>query len=232
MTCNGCENSINKILSTIPDVKNAQASKDSGTVTFESERKVSIDEISALLPTKYTIEQDTKENSKKDIELNSWFKSYKPILLVFMYLSIVSMLAAYQTSGVNKFHAWMNYFMAGFFIVFSFFKLLNLEGFAESYAMYDIVAKRWKFWGYLYAFIELFLGIAYLSGFNPILTNWITLIVIMISLIGVVQSVIHKRKIKCACLGVVFDLPMSTITIIEDLMMVIMSTCMLFTLYK
>jgi len=42
---------------------------------------------------------------------------------------------------------WMNHFMAGFFLVFSFFKLLNLKGFAESYSMYDIVAKHWNGWG-------------------------------------------------------------------------------------
>jgi copper chaperone CopZ len=234
MTCNGCENSITKIFSSIAGVKNAQASKDSGTVTFEAERKVNIEEIAALLPAKYTIERDAEENrlNATKIELKSWFDSYKPIFLVFVYLSIVSTLASFQTYEAKKFYVWMNYFMAGFFIVFSFFKLLNLEGFTESYAMYDVVAKRWKFWGYLYAFIELFLGLAYLSGFKPIITNWVTLIVMTISLIGVTQSVINKRKIKCACLGVVFDLPMSTITIIEDLMMVLMSAFMLFTLYK
>ena len=120
--------------------------------------------------------------------------------------------------------------MAGFFLVFSFFKLLNLKGFAESYAMYDIVAKKWNGWGYVYAFVELALGIAFLTGYNPILTNSITLVVMAVSLIGVVQSVLNKRKIKCACLGDVFNLPMSTITIIEDGLMIVMSGIMLLTI--
>jgi hypothetical protein len=47
----------------------------------------------------------------------------------------------------------MQIFMAGFFLTFSFFKLLNLKGFAESYAMYDVIAKRIPVWGYIYAFI-------------------------------------------------------------------------------
>ena len=55
---------------------------------------------------------------------------------------------------------WMRYFMAGFFIVFSFFKFLNLAGFAESYAMYDELAKRVKVYGLVYPFLELFLGVA------------------------------------------------------------------------
>jgi len=102
------------------------------------------------------------------------------------------------------------------FLVFSFFKLLNLKAFAESYASYDIIAKRWLGWGYLYAFIELSLGLAFLVDIEPFLTNIITFLVMGISIVGVVQSVLNKRKIQCACLGAVFNLPMSTVTIIED----------------
>ena len=121
----------------------------------------------------------------------------------------------------------MNNFMAGFFITFSFFKLLNLKAFAETYSMYDIVAKRIKAYGFIYPFIELALGIAFLTRFNPIATNIATLIVMSISIIGVLQSVLNKRKIQCACLGAVFNLPMSTVTIIEDALMIVMSGIML-----
>ena len=124
----------------------------------------------------------------------------------------------------------MNYFMAGFFIVFSFFKLLDLKGFADSYSMYDIVAKKIKLYGLIYPFIELALGIAYLIAFNPIVTNTATIIVMGVSSIGVIQSVLKKQKIQCACLGAVFNLPMSTVTIIEDLLMIAMATISLLTL--
>ena len=55
---------------------------------------------------------------------------------------------------------WMRHFMAGFFWCFVF-KMLNLKGFAESYVMYDVVAKRLPAWAYIYAFTELALGIAF-----------------------------------------------------------------------
>ena len=120
--------------------------------------------------------------------------------------------------------------MAGFFLVFSFFNFLNLKGFAESYSTYDIIAKKWIGWGYLYAFIELGLGIAFLLNFNPLLINAITFIVMSVSIVGVLQSVLNKRKIQCACLGAVFNLPMSTITIIEDALMIAMSGVMILSL--
>ena len=117
--------------------------------------------------------------------------------------------------------------MAGFFLTFSFFKLLDLQGFADSYSMYDIVAKRFRAWGYIYAFIELGLGIAYLVNFEPWITNIVTLIVMSVSIVGVLQSVLNKKKIQCACLGAVFNLPMSTVTMIEDALMIFMSAAML-----
>ncbi len=98
--------------------------------------------------------------------------------------------------------------------------MLDLKGFAESYATYDVIAKKWMGWGYVYAFIELGLGIAFLLSWNLLFTYTVTLVVMSISIIGVLQSVFNKRKIQCACLGAVFNLPMSTVTIIEDALMI------------
>jgi len=78
----------------------------------------------------------------------------------------------------------MRYFMAGFFIVFSFFKFLDLKGFAESYSMYDILAMKVNTYGFIYPFIELSLGIAYLTNFKPTYTNAVTIAVMGLSSIG------------------------------------------------
>ena len=121
----------------------------------------------------------------------------------------------------------MHHFMAGFFLTFSFFKLLDLNGFADSYSTYDIIARKWRGWAYLYAFIELGLGFAYLTGTAIIFTTALTFVVMTISIIGVLQAVMNKRRIQCACLGAMFNLPMSTVTIIEDALMIVMSAIMI-----
>src|SRR5262249_5779920 len=121
----------------------------------------------------------------------------------------------------------MTHFMAGFFLAFSFFKLLNLSAFADSYSMYDIVAQRSRAYALAYPFIELGLGLAYLSQGQPFAVNLVTLIVMGVSAVGVVQSLMSKRKIRCACLGAVFNLPMSTVTLVEDLLMAGMAAWML-----
>jgi hypothetical protein len=152
----------------------------------------------------------------------SWLSTYKPILIIFAYILAISLI-----TGANNWTTWMNHFMAGFFLTFSFFKILDLKGFADSYSTYDIIAKKWRAWGYVYAFIELGLGIAYLANVAIVPVTALTFIVMSISIVGVLQSVLNKRKIQCACLGAVFNLPMSTVTIIEDALMIVMSAIML-----
>ena len=155
-----------------------------------------------------------------------WFATYKPLLLVFAYILLVTFAIEFVNSSFVL-HRFMPNFMAGFFLVFSFFKLLDLRGFASSYCMYDVLAKRVPAYGFVYPFIEFGLGAAYLLAPSAMLIHIITLVVMLFSSIGVILAVANKQKIRCACLGAVFNLPMSTVTIIEDLLMAAMAAWML-----
>ena len=152
--------------------------------------------------------------------------SYFPLLLILLYIGGGTLLIEAAAGRFDGMRA-MAHFMAGFFLVFSFFKLLNLTAFADAYAGYDVVAARWRGYGFVYPFVELALGAAYLTGFQPVATNVVTLVVMGVSTVGVVQSLLARRKIRCACLGTVFNLPMSSVTLTEDLLMVGMAAAML-----
>jgi copper chaperone CopZ len=223
MTCSGCEAKVKSILTAVENVVSAEVSKDDNSAVITSTKELNLENLRLSLPDKYNI----RETSAPDeIDSGHGWSAYKPVLLIFLYITVVTGLI--QTIG-GKFDwmEWMRHFMAGFFLVFSFFKMLNLKGFAQSYTIYDLIAKRLPGWAYVYAYTELALGIAFLINFNPLLTNSITFIVMSVSIIGVLQSVLNKKKIQCACLGAVFNLPMSTITIIEDGMMILMSGWMI-----
>jgi copper chaperone CopZ len=154
--------------------------------------------------------------------------TYYPLLLLGAFLvGIVSLVEV--RAGDFAWDRAMGHFMGAFFIAFSFFKLLDLQGFADSYTDYDVVAKRFPAYGFMYPFVELLLGAAYVTGFQPFATNLVTLVVMGVSSIGVIQSLINKRKIRCACLGTVFNLPMSTVTLVEDGLMIAMAALALFT---
>lgn len=226
MTCANCEAKVKSAILTLPDITSAVVSKDTGSAVITMSKHVPLSDLQTAIGAngKYQISavhhEETAEQAK------SWLVTYRPILLIFSYIIIISLLV--QTFNHHfMLMRWMQHFMAGFFLVFSFFKFLDLKGFADSYAMYDVIAKRFYAWGYIYAFIELALGMAYLVNFNPFFTNTTTFLVMTASIIGVLQSVLKKQKIQCACLGAVFNLPMSTVTIVEDALMIVMSGIML-----
>ncbi len=234
MTCNGCLSKVHQLLSQVPGVTNVDINLEKGTGEITMEHHVNTTKLKEALSAypKYTInEQHVTQQpivtpfAADETETRSFVETYKPVLLIFGYVTGLSVLISLTYSG-----GWMmgmRVFMSGFFLIFSLFKMLNLPAFADSYAMYDIIAKKIRAWGYIYAFIELALGIAFAINFQPVLTNAITLVVMFVSIIGVLQSVLNKRAIQCACLGTVFNLPMSTITIIEDGLMIAMSAFML-----
>lgn len=172
-------------------------------------------------------ETDSYHVDENDIAVKkNWLATYKPLLLIFAFITGIAFITAGQHGQFQWMH-WMHNFMGGFFIAFSFFKLFDLKGFADSYSSYDLLAKKVYAYGFIYPFIELGLGIAYISGWQILFTTITTIAVMGFSSIGVIQSVLNKRKIRCACLGAVFNLPMSSVTIIEDLLMVAMGGIML-----
>ncbi len=239
ITCAGCQAKIKHLFSSINGVENVEVDLATGNTQVQLAQHIDKEVFREILKPfpKYQIIDEVIDVPKPKAETRieeesakSWLVTYKPILLIFGYISLISLIVS-NLSGSFDLMLMMRVFMAGFFLVFSFFKMLNLEGFAESYAMYDVIAKKVKAWGYVYAFVELGLGLALLLHFQPVITHWVTLVVMSVSIIGVLQSVLNKRKIRCACLGAVFNLPMSTITIIEDALMIGMSAAMLVLMY-
>jgi len=224
MTCSNCEAKVKSSLLIVPGVTAVEVSRDTQSAIISMERHIDLSVFQKALGEKYIISA-TGHNETAE-QAMGWFATYKPILLIFGYITVISVITVSSGNGFNIWEA-MRVFMSGFFLSFSFFKMLDLAGFAESYAMYDIVAKKFRPWGYIYAFVELALGIAFAANYQPLIVNYITLIVMSVSIIGVLQSVFNKRKIKCACLGAVFNLPMSTVTIIEDSLMIGMSIAMI-----
>ena len=229
MTCEGCKAKFTRTLEGFSEIEQVDIDLPTGKAQVTMNQHVSTRVLQKALSDKgdYSISEEIPVISPVYQEAQKGFlATYKPLLMIVAFIAGTSLLVQYpyqEFSGM----LWMRHFMAGFFIVFSFFKLLNLRGFVDSYAMYDIVAEKWKAWGYIYPFIELALGIAYLTAWNPWITNVTTVIVLGVSTIGVVKSNLDKRKIQCACLGDIFNLPMSKVTIIEDVSMVAMAALML-----
>lgn len=155
----------------------------------------------------------------------SWLERYKP-LLVLLFVIFISAIALSSTEADNNF---MQYFMGLFLVNFSVFKLMQLRNFADRFSKYDIIAKRSKPYAFAYPFIELLLGLMFLSGSLLTITYAATFIIMTIGAIGIINEVvIHRRPLDCACLGTVIDVPLGSVSILENVSMALMAAYMLF----
>ena len=216
MTCGGCARKVEATLKMIaPD---ASVTLDPPRAIIGADIHVSKLNEALRAVGKYALSEGASARTIAALAGPSWLETYFPLLLVMGLIAITSFAG----------DSWMMSFMAGFYIVFGAFKLLNVPAFANSYAKYDIIAKVFRPWGYAYPFVELALGLAFLFWYEMRAAAWIALILSLVGAIGVIQSVGRRETIQCACLGNVFNLPMSTVTIVENLGMAAMAAWMLY----
>lgn len=226
LTCNGCVKRVGDVLNQYAEKASVTLEPPQATLTNPSADLSTLNSALSEIG-QYQLSVNQTISDATEPHEQSWVATYRPLLLVIGYILLTTLIVE-VINGNFVLARWMRHFMAGFFLVFSFFKLLDIRGFADSYAMYDLLAKRMYGYGLLYPFIELALGIWYLSGWQLYFASWATTIVMGFSTIGVILAVMNHKKIQCACLGTGFNLPMSTVTIIEDIAMVLMATWMIF----
>jgi copper chaperone CopZ len=214
MTCNGCRSKVEKTLAAL--LPNVIVTLDPPRATTTA--TVGADQLNAALEQvgKYRASAIGAEAEASP----SWLASYYPLLLVMALIAIVPL-----ASGT--FMGWMMGFMAGFYIVFGAFKLLDVPAFARSYRQYDIVAKYVPAWGFAYPFVELALGFGFLFRLDMYWLSWVALVLSLVGAVGVIKANLSKQNIECACLGTVFKLPMSVVTVVENLGMAAMAAWML-----
>jgi copper chaperone CopZ len=231
MTCGSCAARVKNELLKLGDVEQADIQLQSPQATITMSKHIGTTALQQAISKAGNFFIEETGNHKQEMEMEAGAEetgktSYLPIILIFGYITGVSVLIQ-VIKGSFSWIQWMGHFMAGFFLVFSFFKLMNLRGFAEGYRTYDIVAKRFPVWGFIYPFAELGLALAFIIAPESLGTNLVTFIVMGVSCIGVIQSLIRKKPFVCACLGTVIKLPLSKVTLAEDLIMVAMSGTML-----
>ena len=229
MTCEGCRSSVEDKLVTLDGVDKVQVDLTRGQAVIYSKNPVSLSLIKETLPPKYSLinEENVNFDAHGDITIKaSKIQQLKPLFIILGYISIASILLNYK--NWNSSTAMLD-FMGLFYIIFSFFKILDIKGFSMSFRMYDPLAKQAPIYGYIYPFIEVILGIMFLLRFEVNIALILTVIVLGITTIGVIQTLINKRSIKCACLGTTLNLPMTEATFIENALMIIMAFSLIFS---
>lgn len=181
----------------------------------------------ALVP--MSVKPKVHHTDDKGLGPITW-RSYIPLLAVIgvILLATIVLTIVDANMGSATLGSSISYFMAGFFLVFAMFKFMDLPGFAEGYSTYDLLASKWKGYGYIYPFIELFFGLAMLVGMMSPALLWAEIIVMGFSGLGVAIKIAKKEPFMCACLGTFLKVPLTKVTLIEDFGMMALGIIMLF----
>lgn len=226
MTCQACVKTITEKVSALPDVKAVTVDLNKKTVEVQAVKKIELNTVvSALhdLP-KYQVflENTSPATAAVTAPQETFYKTYKPLIIIFVYILAASMAFQVYLGQFNP-HTFKDHLMAGFFIVLSFFKFLDLKAFSVSFSGYDPLAQRWQPYGRIYPFVELALGLLFVAGKALPLANALTIVVLTTTTFGVYKRLQSKSQFQCACLGTTFNLPLSNVTIAENVVMILMA---------
>ena len=229
MTCEGCKSSVQGKLGSIDGVDNVQVDLAAGEAVIYSKNPISLSLIKETLPPKFSLINEEVVNLDTNGDLTvkeSKIKQLKPLFIILGYILIASILLNYKNWNLTN--AMLD-FMGLFYIVFSFFKILDIKGFSMSFRMYDPLAKKAPIYASIYPFIEVLLGVMFLTRYEVNIALVITVIVLGVTTIGVTRTLLNKRAIKCACLGTTLNLPMTEATFIENALMIVMAFSLIFS---
>ena len=230
MTCSSCKASIESSLNHLDQVKSCNANIKLGELTLILNNDIDLKSLQNSIPKKYFINEEISSSDRlSEIKSDSTNKKskieqLKPLFLILFYITSASILLNFKDWNWNEFTL---DFMGLFFIIFSFFKMLDLKGFSVSFKMYDPLAKVVPVYGFLYPFVETALGIMFLMRIQIIFALIVSLIILLVTTVGVTKTLLSKKIVQCACLGTHLKLPMTEATLIENIIMLSMSIFMI-----
>lgn len=230
MTCDGCKAKVEKELKKVAGVTDVSVDLNKAEAEVTMKRHIETTTLKNALPDKYELSKKKETNvfsstneGVQEEEKSKW-QQLTPLFLILGYITVTAVLLNYKEWNLGEA---MFDFMGLFYIVFSFFKLLDLKGFPDSFRMYDPLAKVIPVYSWIYPFIETALGLMFLMRFQTEIALIATIIILGITTIGVTKTLLDKKAIQCACLGTALKLPMTQATFIENAIMLIMAFWML-----
>lgn len=148
------------------------------------------------------------------------------MLVVFAVTALMAVAASFAGGTLVTMRT-PEWFIAFSMCALAMLKLRDLDGFATMFLGYDVLAKRWLPYAYVYPFVELGAGVLMIAG----VLNWLSvpaaLVVGVIGAWSVFKAVyIQKRELKCACVGGDSNVPLGFLSLTENLMMIAMAAWM------
>lgn len=154
--------------------------------------------------------------------------SYRPVEVLFILTALSAIAATYADTGDLLTARTVQWFIAFSMVVLAMLKLQNLETFSAMFLNYDLLARRWVPYSYVYPYAEAAASVLMISGALTWVSVPLALFIGTIGAVSVFKAVyIDKRELKCACVGGSSNVPLGFVSLTENLMMIGMGVWML-----
>lgn len=154
-------------------------------------------------------------------------ESYRPIVALF---TVTFLMAVGAASVVED--QWLSVRALEWFVAFTmcglgYLKLRDIESFSTMFLNYDLLARRWVRYSYIYPYAETGAGLLMI----PAVLNWVSVpVALFIGTVGaasVIKAVyLDRRELKCACVGGGSGVPLGFVSLTENLAMIAMAVWM------
>jgi glutaredoxin len=155
--------------------------------------------------------------------------SYRPVIALFGMTLLLALAVSHAITGDALTRLAAEWFVGFSMVVLALLKLQNLETFSTMFLNYDLLARRWVPYSYVYPFAEGLAGLLMVAGIATWLSVPLALFIGGIGAVSVFKAVyVDRRELKCACVGGSSNVPLGFVSLAENLMMVVMALWMLF----
>lgn len=152
--------------------------------------------------------------------------SYTPVIAVFATAALIALAISWLT-GMGLGAMTVGHFIAVAMMLLAMLKLQDISRFTSMFLGYDLLARRWLPYAYLYPFAQLGAGGLMLAGTLTWLSAPVAFLIGGIGAVSIYKAVyVEKRELKCACVGGGNNVPLGFVSLLEDVLMVAMAVWM------
>lgn len=153
--------------------------------------------------------------------------SYRPVIALFSLTFLMALAASYAAYGTPLTVRAAEWFVAFSMVILALLKLQDVGSLATMFLNYDLLAKRWVRYSYIYPFAEGLAAILMIAGALTWLSVPLALFIATVGAASVFKAVyIERRDIGCACVGAGSNVPLGFVSLTENLMMTAMAIWM------
>lgn len=164
--------------------------------------------------------EDLREHLGKSVR-DEDEKTYQPVVAVFAIAALAALGVSWSAYGDFTTVRAAEWFVALSMAMLAMLKLRDIRSFSTMFLNYDLLARRWVPYSYIYPFAEALAAVLMIAGVLTFISAPIALFIGTVGAVSVIKAVwVDRRELECACVGGDTNVPLGFVSLTENLFMI------------